>query len=482
MKTLLAASFALILLAACGSDETHGPPAAASSAVTPTVSASAAASAPSPKSSSETAMTEKPAAPPSLTQDEAHARAFIEQLAAGKWADARRDFDPTMSGALDDAKLEATWRGLTSSVGALESIERVRSDKLGAYTTVLVTCAFEKTKLDAKVAYDAGHKVAGLFFLPAQEPWSPPPYAKPDAMVEREVTIGKDPWKLPGTLTLPKGAAKVPAVVLIHGSGPGDRDESIGPNKPFADLAAGLAARGVAVVRFDKRTRVYGPKLDLSTFTVDDESVNDALAAVKLLRETPEIDPARVFVAGHSLGGFLIPRIAERAGTSVHGYVILAGSTRDVATMMLEQMKYIGGLDGRVAPEETKMEADVAAAKKRIDALVGGAAPKPGEIVLGAGPAYWLDLAKYDVLASAKAMTAPVLVAQGGRDYQVTSVDFDRWKGAFAGKSNVTLRPYPALNHILASGEGKSSPEEYERRTPVDATLVGDVATFVLAP
>ena len=210
--------------------------------------------------------------------------------------------------------------------------------------------------------------------------------------------------------------------------------------------------------------------------------MNDALAAVKLLKETPEIDPARIFVAGHSLGGFLVPRIAEQAKGDVHGYVILAGSTRDVPTMMLEQMKYIAGLDGRTAPEETKMEADVAAAKRRIEALVAGSPPKPGEVVLGAGPAYWLDLAKYDVIASAKAMTAPVLVVQGGRDYQVTMVDFDRWKGAFAGKKDATLRLHPALNHVLSPGEGKSSPEEYERRTPVDAAVIEDVASFVLAP
>ncbi len=470
--------YVFLLAAACGTDPDGAAPTSAAPP-SPTASGVVTASASATPAPSETAMTKAPAA---LTQDEAHARDFIEQLSLGKWSAARRDLDATMSSALDEAKLEATWRGLGSSVGALKSIERIRSDKLGAYTTVLVTCVFEKAKLDAKVAYDPAHKIAGLFFLPTQDPWSPPPYAKPDATVEREITIGADPWKLPGTLTLPKGGTKVPAVVLIHGSGPGDRDESIGPNKPFADLAVGLASRGVAVLRFDKRTRVHGSKLDLSSFTIADESVNDALAAVKLLKETPEIDPARIFVAGHSLGGFLVPRIAEQAKGDVHGYVILAGSTRDVPTMMLEQMKYIAGLDGRTAPEETKMEADVAAAKRRIEALVAGSPPKPGEVVLGAGPAYWLDLAKYDVIASAKAMTAPVLVVQGGRDYQVTMVDFDRWKGAFAGKKDATLRLHPALNHVLSPGEGKSSPEEYERRTPVDAAVIEDVATFVLAP
>jgi dipeptidyl aminopeptidase/acylaminoacyl peptidase len=421
----------------------------------------------------------KPAVKPT-TEDEAAALALVEQLRNGQYADARKTFDATMSAALDVQKLQVTWEALGKQAGPLRSVEGTKSDAQGPYTLVAVTCAFENARIDVKLAFDPSHHVAGLFFLPTPDAWAPPAYAKPDAVDDVEITIGDDPWKLPGTLSLPKGKTGVPAVILVHGSGPGDRDESIGPNRPFSDLAAGLAARGIAVLRYDKRTKVYGPKIDLSTFTAVDESVTDTIAALHLLEARPEIDPKRIWVAGHSLGGFLAPRIAEKA-PSVRGIALLAGSTRDLLGMMLEQQDYLSKLDGKVDPSETELLEKTKKAKKRVDDLVKGAKAEPGEVILGAGPAYFIDLAKYDALATVGRLDKPVFVAQGERDYQVTKVDFERWKKALAGKKDVEQKLYPALNHLLAAGEGKSAPEEYERRTPVDATLVDDLATFVLS-
>src|SRR5206468_6047038 len=143
------------------------------------------------------------------------------------------------------------------------------------------------------------------FFLAAPPPkeFAVPPYAKPDSFVEESVTVGKDgEWPLPGTLTVPKGDGPFPAVILVHGSGPHDRDESIGPNKPFRDLAGGLASRGVAVLRYEKRTREHGAKMMAAApITVKEEVLDDALAAVKLLRREKGVDAGRVYILGHSL-------------------------------------------------------------------------------------------------------------------------------------------------------------------------------------
>ena len=154
-----------------------------------------------------------------------------------------------------------------------------------------------------------------------------PDYIDPEAFEERAIVLneGTD-WELPGTLTLPVGKGPFPAVVLVHGSGPNDRDETIGPNKPFRDLAWGLATQGVAALRYDKRSKVHAGKMAaLESMTVDDEVIADAVAAVRLLRQTDEVDPDRVFVIGHSLGGHLAPRVAAEAD-GVAGVVILSGA------------------------------------------------------------------------------------------------------------------------------------------------------------
>lgn len=424
-----------------------------------------------------------------MSDHEASARAFVTRLATKDFAGAFEAFDEAMRAAMPLAALEQTWAGLTGQVGAFGQIEAVRSERAGAHDVVFVTLGFAATRLDLKAVFDAQGAIAGLFFVPTAVPYGPPSYADVARVEERAVLVGAPPWELPGTLTLPKPlpAAQsagdrgpgVPAVVLVHGSGPGDRDETMGACKPFRDFALGLATLGIAVLAYDKRTRVHGPKLgDLERFTVIEETVEDAAHAVELLRKTPEIDPARVFIVGHSLGGYLAPRIAKRA-PDVRGVVILAGSTRPVAAMMIEQMRYILALEPAAAATLEPRIAAVQAAEARIAEIVGGAPPAAGEIVLGAGAAYWIDLAAYDALAEARALPQPIFVAQAERDYQVTEVDFSAWRTALEGRDDVTLRLYPGLHHAFGAGEGPSRPEEYQQRAEVDATLVRDLAGWI---
>ncbi len=408
-------------------------------------------------------------------------RAFVGLLAAGKNAEAVASFDATMKKGLPEEKLAETWSMLTVAAGAFESIEGVTVEPVGAYKTALVTCKFARTRLDAKIAYDKDGKVAGLFFVPSPEPYADPAYVDRSKFDEREVTIGSGEFQLPGTLAIPKGAGPFRAVVLVHGSGPNDRDESSGPNRPFKDLSGGLASRGIAVLRFEKRTKVHGEKLaKLKDATVDHESVDDAVLAVELLRGMKEIDGAHIVVAGHSLGGQLAPRIAARS-KDVAAVAILAGSTRPVYDAMVEQMKYIAGLDGRRADEETKQIEEVEKAGARIRAIQAGAPEREGEVLLGAMAPYWIDMGKYDALSVAAKLERPMFVAQGGRDYQVTKTDFEAWKRALASRKDVRYALYPELNHLFGAGEGKSSPEEYQRRTPVDPRLVDDLSAWLLS-
>jgi dienelactone hydrolase len=418
---------------------------------------------------------------PESEPDMGRGRALVERLVAQKFDEVVRDFDATLAAGLPEGKLRGVWEQIVSAAGAFQAIEAARVERDGSYRRVVLTCRFERGRLDAKVVYGTDDKVAGLFFAPTPPPYSDPPYVDRSAFTEREVTVGAGEWALPGALSTPNGDGPFPAIVLVHGSGPNDRDESVGANKPFKDLAGGLASRRIAVLRFDKRTKVHGKRIGKDpAFTVDQESVEDALAAVELLRTIKAIDPKRIVVAGHSLGGELAPRIGARS-EHVAGLVILAGSTRPLQEVLVEQRRYIADLDGKRTPEADAKIREAIEAGKRITELQHGAAPKPDEWILGAGVAYWIDLGKYDALATARALRKPIFVAQGGRDYQVTTVDFERWKKALAGRKDVVSKFYPELNHLFGSGVGKSAPAEYEQRTPVDARLVDDLAAWVNA-
>ncbi|MHC4997012.1 MAG: alpha/beta hydrolase, partial [Planctomycetota bacterium] len=235
---------------------------------------------------------------------EAAANAFIDRLVAEDYDAATERFDATMTRVMTPAKLKQVWQGLRAAYGPLQDRGASYRENIGEYEIIYVPCRFESQSLDAKVVFDREKRITGLFFVPPRSvrEYKPPAYVKPKAFVESEVTVGDDPWKLPGTLAVPVGHGPFPAVVLVHGSGPNDRDETVGLNKPFRDLGAGLASRGIVTLRYDKRTKAHGAGLAASKtpFTVRQETVDDAVAAVALLRGRPSVDKERVFVIGHS--------------------------------------------------------------------------------------------------------------------------------------------------------------------------------------
>jgi hypothetical protein len=308
-----------------------------------------------------------------------------------------------------------------------------------------------------------------MFFLPGEVAWQRPAYSKPDSFREREVTVGEGQWKLPGTLTVPAGQGPFPGIVLVHGSGPNDRDETVGGTKVFKDLAEGLASRGVVVLRYEKRTRQYSAAMAaLASYTVEQETEEDAIKAAALLRAQPEVNPKRVFVLGHSLGGYVAPRIAEGDG-KLAGLIVLAGNVRPVEDLAVEQSEYLG-----LSADNLKTVKAVAA---KIKSLEPGDEDSPP--VMGAPVAYWLDLKGYDPAALAKKLALPMLILQGERDFQVGMKDFALWKAAVGANKSVTMRTYPALNHLFVAGEGKGTEAEYRKPGHVAPEVIDDIAKFV---
>ncbi len=419
--------------------------------------------------------------PPDLVS---RATAFIEQLNNRDFSNAGKNFDETMKTAMPEPKLAQTWDALVAQAGTWKRQVSTRTEVRGAYKVVIVTTEFEKADVDIQVVFDAAQKIAGLFFTPAKKvrEYSPPDYVKSDSFVENEVTVGKGEWELPGTLTIPKGKGPFAAVVLVHGSGPNDRDETVGSHKPFRDIAWGLASKGIAVLRYEKRTKHHAAKLASlkGRFTVNEETVEDALEAVTLLRESKSIDPKKIYVLGHSLGGMLIPRIAA-LDSDIAGLIILAGAVIPLEDKILDQTAYLLSLDGTLSKEDKEQ---IEKTKTEV-AKIKGFKPSDADSglnSLGAPASYWLDLRGYDPPETAKDLKQRMLVLQGERDYQVTMEDFQRWKSALYAKPGVTLKSYPNLNHLFGEGEGMSVPAEYELPGHVAEYVINDIANWILSP
>ena len=441
-----------------------------------------------------------PAATPSATVDADLGRIatdFIATLVDEDFAAAVQYFDDTMLQALPEADLKTAWAQVIDQAGDYRSELNRTQEKADGYDVIIATTQFQKAALNIRMVFDSDQRMAGLYFQPAAPPtptsttaaWQPPTYADTALVAETEVTVGEDQWQLPGTLTTPTENGPWPGVVLVHGSGPNDRAETIGPNKPFRDLALGLASRGIAVLAYDKRSLTHGPAMaDAEGMTVQDEVVDDAVLAVELLRATDGVDPDRVWLLGHSLGGMLAPRIADQA-QGVAGLVILAGAARPLEELILEQTRYLAERDGNLTADERaaldKVEQQVAAIRDPdLDAST------PAANLLEVPASYWLDLRGYQPPAVAATLNVPILVLQGERDYQVTMADFELWKKALGSRDDVTLTSFPELNHLMMAApattstspdtEGLSGPEEYEVAGHVEQAVIDVITSHIL--
>jgi dienelactone hydrolase len=460
-----------LMLAACGDQApTPAPPTATPPAAPPATPSAGATPAP--------AGTDRVAA----------AQQLVADLHAGQFDAAESRFDSTMQAQLPADKLRDIWATLELQAGAFQQVLGTRTERVQQYDAVYVTTAFEKQPIDIKIVFDAQGQVAGLFFAPAASgrptvaapTTTPGAYVQPDRFTDTAIEVHSGDWTLPGTLSMPKGDGPFPGVVLVAGSGPQDQDETIGPNKPFRDLAGGLASAGIAVLRYDKRTKVDPIRAAIPNITVKEEVIDDAVAALALLRQTPGVDAKRVFLLGHSLGGMLAPRIAQ-ADPQIAGLIILAGPTQPLEDSILEQYTYIaslGGANGQAAQQQlAQIKQQVARVK---DPNLSPDTPA-SELPLGVPASYWLDLRDYHPAEVAATLPQPMLILRGSTDYQVTAQDMQGWQDALAGRDNVAFKTYPGLYHLFMPSQDptKGTPSDYEHAGHVAPDVVSDIAAWI---
>ena len=306
-------------------------------------------------------------------------------------------------------------------------------------------CFFENGELSVVMVFDKDWMIHGLHLMPVHDEAMHEPL--PEGVVELTDTLrAADGLALPCIITLSGLSENPPIVVMVHGSGPLDRDETVMANKPFRDLAHLLASRGISTLRYDKRTFVSQEPVA----SVEEETINDALAAIELARTYN----SNVWLLGHSLGAMLAPLIAEQ--TELKGVVMMAAPARDMEQVVKDQIEFLS------APGDTK--------EQKRQAL---------EEMHRQVPQYFVPQHQ---VKKAQQLNIPMLLLQGERDYQVTMKDFRIWQKKLRKKWKATLISLPSLNHLFIAGEGPSSPQEYMKKGKVSEQVADFIAKFILLP
>jgi len=302
-------------------------------------------------------------------------------------------------------------------------------------------------------------------------------------MICEKVVVGENgEYPLNGILSLPDDLSdKVPAVVMVHGSGSSNMDEKVMKLTPFKDLAEGLCRYGIASLRYDKRTFAHGRKMLKKTITVKEETIDDALMAIEILKNDQRIDKDRIYILGHSMGAMLSPRI-DAEGGDVKGLIMMAGTPyrlEDIVIRQLKQasqssslMKLIGKLELRIFGKKFDnlyQLSEEEAMKKKF----------AGSTTLY----YFQEMGRKTAADYLLESDKPVLIMQGGKDFQVLADDdFAKFKTILAGRPNTVFRLYPELNHCFVQAmysDILKVSKEYSTERHISDEVIKDIADFI---
>jgi dienelactone hydrolase len=303
-----------------------------------------------------------------------------------------------------------------------------------------------------------------------------------------KIIIGENTkYPLNGLLTLPENITEpVPAVVFVHGSGSSNMDEKVGQLTPFKDLAEGLANKGIASIRYDKRSFAHGLKMvrDKSTIiTVKEETIDDAILATELLKKDSRIDSHNIFIIGHSMGGMLAPRIDSEGG-KYKGLIIMAGTPRKLEDVMLEQNEdVLSSTKGLVNWIVRKQVAKLSGLFSGLYELSDEEAKKK-KVMGGTTLYYFKEMGEHSVADYLATTKKPMLIVQGEKDFQVSvEKDFNEYKRLLNDKTNVEFRLYENLNHAFVNylySDILKAKQEYNTERHIGEEVISDIADWIM--
>lgn len=302
---------------------------------------------------------------------------------------------------------------------------------------------------------------------------------------EKMIVGNGSEYPLNGLLSLPDDVReRVPAIVFVHGSGASNMDEQIYKLTPFKDLAEGLAERGIASIRYDKRTLAHARKMRKLSITVREETIDDAILAADLLRSDPRIDPDAVFIVGHSMGAMLAPRI-DAEGGRFRGLVLMAGTPFRLEEIVVRQLRQAGQSRGGLMKAVVGLEDRIFS--KKFDGLyeMSDEEAKKKKFAGSVTLYYFKEMGRKTAADYLMESDKPVLILQGGMDFQVLpSEDFAAFREQLQGRENVEYRLYDELNHVFVKGiynDILKAGKEYKVEQHIGAEVIDDIAAFIMA-
>lgn len=403
---------------------------------------------------------------------------FFDALNIGKYEDAKAYFDESLQDKVTSQALEQAWKQIHNQLGDFESVDGAQNRSQDDFQSVILDCTFKNGSQPFQFVFNNKQKLLGFFIAPKSSvaSYKLPAYTDTTNYTEKFITIKSGKYELPGAITTPKTGSNFPVVILVHGSGPSDMDETVGANKPFKDLAIGLANKGIATIRYVKRTTLYPAEFQKS-FTLKEEVEHDAIAAIEFAKTLSEIDKNNIFLFGHSLGGMVAPRIATN-NRDLKGIVLAAAPGRSFAEVAIDQNNYMLLQSGDTTAV-TKQAVQENIKQLRAAALIKTTSLPADSIVSGLPASYWSDINSLNQVALSKKLKNKILVIQGGNDFQVTETDFNIWKTALKGKKTATLKLYPMLNHLFSFVSEKGTVNQYQQPGNVDEVLINDLAAWI---
>ncbi len=433
-------------------------------------------------------------------------RQSVQWLQNGEASKLHQLFTPQVSEKLDLKNTELIWKQITDQFGEFKEIDTMFSKTVSGNLVVDCLLKFDKDFLKYRLAFNAENKIAGIFFIPYKTERTNPRTPQSNTVFnETKCSFTNDSLEFPAMLCLPLSGRLKAMVVFVHGSGPNDMNETIGPNKIFQQIAQELAAQGIGSLRYDKRTFIMQETGVPANFiaNINNVIINDAIAAVNYVDQINQLKNTPIFIVGHSLGAFAAPLIASRSN-AVDGIIMLAANARPLEDLILEQYQYLYARGGYSKAEKTEIKGLKKEVKNVKQLEKNLKKRKIKDLPLTSDTSFWLSLNAYNPVQTGADLQVPMLIAIGSRDYQVSMEDFNLWKTGLKkiGESymrnnkdseslqinsdeikprSATFIEYQGLNHLFILGEGNSYPEEYERTGEISKIMIHDIGDWITA-